>query len=313
MTNKLNYIAFGLLVAMGACGATEVEATKDAYDLTTEVLPDAMQEPMALRVMTFNVLCSFCGSEGYDPWSQRLEYFEDLFSRHDPDLIGLQELFTPDEVQAIIAGTPGYEAIFFEGVMGPLMLDFYPDAAILYRKDRFSVVESGFYWLSETPDEAWSAGWAETNLPRLVAWAHLRQSEVGRDLYFATTHFDNNPPNQDMSAPLFVERSRSWAEKMPVILTGDFNSQPTDLAYATLVGDAGDLTLLNAFDLAEQWSVDHNQDQEPEWDPIHRIDHIFVAGDHPWTVPWWVVDLYIYGSDGLYPSDHFAMVTEIVL
>jgi len=293
------------LLLLSACGAV-VSDPPDAA-------PDAASSPTSVRVMTFNVLCSFCGGEEYDPWSDRLAYFADLFARHDPDLIGLQELFTPDEVASILADTPGYGALFFEGTMGPLMLDFYPDATILYRTARFEVVESGFYWLSETPDEPWSGGWAETNLPRLAAWAHLRQVEDGRDLYFATTHFDNNPPNQDMSAPLFVARTGEWAAKMPAILTGDFNSQPADPAYATLVAAVGDPTLRNAFDLAESWSVDHNQAAEPSWDPVHRIDHIFVAGDAPWRVPWWVVDLHAYGPEGRYPSDHFAMVAEIEL
>jgi endonuclease/exonuclease/phosphatase family metal-dependent hydrolase len=297
-------LAFLVLVACDA------PATEPA-DLAPELEADAVAAPVTLRVMTFNVLCSFCGGEEYAPWSARLSHFADLFARHDPDLIGLQELFTPEEVDQLLAGSPGYQALFFEGVMGPLMLDFYPDAAILYRADRFDVVESGFYWLSETPDAPWSAGWAESNLPRLVAWARLRLVADGRELYFATTHFDNNPPNQDRSAPLFVERSRAWAAGMPAILTGDFNSQPADPAYATLVAEAGALTLRNTFELAEAWEVDHNQATAPGWDPADRIDHILVAGDAPWRVPHWAVDLHVYGPDALYPSDHFAMVAAI--
>jgi len=300
----------GLLVilCLVGCEAPEVQPPADA---SLDVPADTAPGPTAVTVMTFNVLCSFCGGEEYEPWSARLAHFADLFARHDPDLIGLQELFTPDEVEQLLAGSPGYAALFFDGLMGPLMLDFYPDAAILYRADRFDVVESGFYWLSATPDEPWSAGWAESNLPRLVAWAWLRQVEDGRELYFATTHFDNNPPNQDMSAPLFVERSRDWAAEMPAILTGDFNSQPTDPAYATLIAEEGDLTLRNTFELSEAWAVDHNQPMAPAWDPIHRIDHILVAGAAPWRVPSWSVDLHVYGPDGLYPSDHFAMVAQI--
>ncbi|MFH1531671.1 MAG: endonuclease/exonuclease/phosphatase family protein [Pseudomonadota bacterium] len=300
-----------LLLSLIACDPSAMDPPPET--MIPDVPPDTTPAPMTLRVMTFNVLCSFCGGDAYDPWSARLAYFEDLFARHDPDLVGLQELFTPDEVEALLTGTPGYEALFFEGIPGPLMLDFYPDAAILYRADRFTVVESGFYWLSETPDEPWSAGWAESNLPRLVAWVQLRQVEDGRELYFATTHFDNNPPNQDMSAPLFVERSRARAAELPVILTGDFNSQPVDPAYATLTADAGELTLRNAFELSEVWLVDHNQAEEPAWDPSHRIDHIFVVGDGSWRVPTWSVDLHVYGPERRYPSDHFAVVAEIAL
>src|SRR5262245_15802397 len=48
--------------------------------------------PASFRAMTFNVLCSFCGGDDYDPWGERLPYFKDLFARYDPDLIGTQEL-----------------------------------------------------------------------------------------------------------------------------------------------------------------------------------------------------------------------------
>ena len=312
MRQLISVFAMAVLISCSTSGADPVEdltdTPADAAAVDADVAPKP--GPTALTVMTFNVLCSFCDNT-YEPWVARLGHFADLFARHDPDLLGLQELFTPEEVEELVAAASGHAALFFAGVLGPLMLDFYPDATILYRADRFEVVESGFYWLSETPDEPWSGGWAETNLPRLVAWAHLRQIEDGRDLYFATTHFDNNTPNQDMSAPLFVERSRAWAAEMPAILTGDFNSQPYDAAYATLTEEAGDLTLCNTFEMSESWSVDHNQASPPDWDPIHRIDHILVAGDAPWSVPSWVVDLHVYGPDGLYPSDHFAMVARI--
>lgn len=266
-----------------------------------------------LEVMTFNVLCSFCNPD-YDPWENRLAYFADIFERHDPDLIGLQELTYPEEVDQILALRPGYEAIYFLGEeAGPYGLVDYPDATILYRSARFRQRQSGFFWLSETPDVPWSAGWAEgLQFARIVDWAQLEERETGRLLLFVTTHFDNNSPNQEHSAPLLLERIGPMAGEAPAIVTGDFNSQPADPAYATLTSGEG-FRLDDAFDIAARWSVASNRDPPPAYDHADCIDHIFYAGaGMAWQCPQWTVDTFVYGPDAKYPSDHFPVSARLV-
>jgi endonuclease/exonuclease/phosphatase family metal-dependent hydrolase len=261
-----------------------------------------------IMVMTFNVLCSFCDVENYDPWIDRLDYFADIFARHNPDLIGLQEPFEAIDIEQILEILPGFEALYFQN---DDFLKDYPDSTILYRADRFEVVENGFYWLSPSPDDPWTTGFASGGqLPRLLAWAHLREIATGVELYFASTHFDNNTPSQALSAPLVIERTAEWAGEMPVIVLGDFNSQPNDPAYLTLVDETADFAFINAFDVASNWRVDTNRDPVPEYDVEGRIDHIFVAGAD-WQVSEWVVDLYSYGDLDRYPSDHFAIAAEL--
>ncbi len=266
-------------------------------------------------VMTFNVLCSFCNPD-FDSWEERLVAFGDILRRHDPDLIGLQELTWPEEVQQFRELVDGYRAVYFEGdEAGPWGLVDYPDSTILYRSDRFESLEQGFYWLSPTPDETWSTGFSDgLQFSRIAAWVLLEERSTERQLLFVTTHFDNNPPSQDLSAPLLLERTASWAERMPVIVTGDFNSQPYDPAYHTLVQgvDGSGFCLENAFDYASQWSKDSNQDPVPDYDVDGRIDHIFTAGQGvAWECPVWTVDLHVYGQNQMYPSDHLAISARL--
>lgn len=301
----------------GKAGAADVAGEAgETLDAEAPPLADLLDADLeegqdTLVVMTFNVLCSFCDKD-YDPWDDRVGYFGDIFARHDPDLIGLQELFTGEEVEQLLAASPQYEARYFRDDEQPLFKE-YADAAIFYRSARFEVVESGFYWLSDTPDEPLSGGWADSNLPRLVAWAHLRQYADGRELYFASTHFDNNSPNQEKSAPLFVERTAQWAAEMPAIVVGDFNSRPDSKAFAILTADLTlpGLPFVDTFDLAESWAVDTNLPTVPDYDVDARIDHIFLAGDASWAVSVWAPDLWVYGSNDLYPSDHFPIVARI--
>ncbi len=189
----------------------------------------------------------------------------------------------------------------------------YPDAAIFYRKSRFSVLDSGEYWLSPTPDVPNSNGFAKHQLPRLVVWARFRDKAGDREPYFATTHFDNNTPSQALTAPLVKERTAPFAKTLPVVMLGDFNSKPGVEAWNTLTTDSGDgFAFRDTQAMADEWSVISNQEPTPSYDLADRIDHIFVAGDKThWKAIRWHADLTVYGPKSRYPSDHFPIVAEL--
>ncbi|MBK8241307.1 MAG: endonuclease/exonuclease/phosphatase family protein [Deltaproteobacteria bacterium] len=264
------------------------------------------------RVMSFNVMCSGCTPAGYEPWSARVPHLGDTVRRHDPDLLGTQELFAAAEVAQIEAELPEYTSIWWAAPDAD-SLD-YADAAIFYRSAMFEEVEHGFYWLSPDPDEPYSNGFAAPQLPRLVVWARLRVLADGAEFVFATTHFDNNAPSQEKSAPLVLSRTAALATDWPVVMVGDFNAQPTDPAYAILTTgvDAAPPRFDDAFVLADDWRVDTNLTPAPAYDPSERIDHVFVAGG-PWRARDWVADLWGYGPDDQYTSDHFAIAVELSL
>lgn len=265
-----------------------------------------------LKVMTFNVMCSSCTPEGFEPWAARVPYIGDTIRRHDPDLLGSQELFTAAEVAQIEAELPGYTSIWWAAPDSD-SLD-YADAAIFYRSELFEEVEHGFYWLSPTPDTPYSNGFANPQLPRLLVWARLRVLADDTELVFATTHFDNNAPSQELSAPLVLERTASLASEVPVVLVGDFNSKPDTMAYAILTGgvEGSGPRFDDAFVLSPEWSADTNLDPAPDYDPSMRIDHVFVAGA-PWQAAHWVVDQWGYGETEHYTSDHFAIAIELTV
>jgi endonuclease/exonuclease/phosphatase family metal-dependent hydrolase len=290
-----------LVLILTACGEDEPPMEE----------PPGPPEPFG--VMTFNVLCSFCDAS-YDPWTDRLEYFGDIFSRYEPDLIGLQELAFASEVGDVLALRPGYASVSF---VNPDSHFAYPDATLLYRTERFEERSHGEYWLSPTPDVPSSTGFADMQVPRLVVWAELVDKRSRRSLYFATTHFDNNSPSQEKSAPLVLEQTAPWSERMPVVVVGDFNSQPSDPAYVELTtGNEASPPLTNAQDLAATSTVEHNQASAPAYDYDERIDHIFVApepaGEADWAVERWSADLFVYGPQDRYPSDHFAVFARLL-
>jgi len=266
-------------------------------------------DPQPFGVITFNVLCSFCDNT-FDPWDERLAYFSDIFSRYDPDLIGLQELSFASEVDDLRALLPGYRALFYQATESGFV---YPDATVFYRTARFERRTSGTYWLSPTPEVPSSTGFADTQLPRLVSWVELVDLQSHRSLFFATTHVDNNAPSQEKSAPLILERTEPHSAKMPAVVVGDFNSTPSTVAYQILTeGDGAHTPFGDTQPLAATWSVEHNQSPEPTYDLGERIDHIFISPEPAsWQVERWAVDLYLYGPQDRYPSDHRAMFARM--
>lgn len=319
---RLFYNSFFTLIFFVACSSGTSETTDAvSYEYAMEVAdssPDVQEDELIVdrisyRVMTFNVMCSIC-APSFDPWDQRIKYFEDIFARYKPDLIGLQELMFPEEVQQLVfaAEVTGYPfgALFYEGDE-----DYYPnpDATILYRRDRFELIASGVYWLSPTPDVPWSKGLSEEQfLPRHVHWAHLRDKTAERELLFITTHFDANHPAQENSAPLVLERTAAFAASMPVILTGDFNSEPDNGGYITLTTglNGQGFHFDDAYILCPEPRTAANREPPPPWNPIDRIDHIFLAGG-TWSCSDWVVDLYLYGPRDLPPSDHWPVFASV--
>lgn len=293
------------------------DAGTDAMETGMDVAAEDVTVPVVdeLTVMTFNVLCSFC-DPAYDPWEDRLDYQADIIARHDPDLLGLQEFVFASEVDQYLAKNPGYAAIYYVSDDPESPLSDYPDATILYRESRFDAVEQGFFWLSPTPDVPFSLGFLEDGgqLWRLVVWALLEQKADGRRFYFATTHFDPNPPSQDKSGPLVYDRFAQMVAQHPFIFTGDYNTHPGDTAYANLVdGVAGhDWHFTNTWDTAKEWEIVTNLGPVPDYDFNGVIDHVFTAGG-TFECDRWRVDMTVYGLDDKLPSDHLAISADIRL
>ena len=121
---------------------------------------ETTDQALELTIMTYNILCYFCDNTNYDPWEDRIGYHRETFLRHHPDLIGVQELFQEEDLNQLLEPNPEYGALYYID-NGDGLFDTYTDAAIFYKKDRFDVVDNGFYWLSDDPETPFS-GFAST-------------------------------------------------------------------------------------------------------------------------------------------------------
>ena len=185
-----------------------------------------------LKVMSFNVRYG-TADDGKDAWPLRKELVLKTIQGFGPDLLGTQETL-PMQADYLREKMPDYEYIGWSrdsSANGE-------QCGILYSKDRFEMVQSGQFWLSETPDEKFSKSW-DSSLPRVVTWCHLKDRKNGdRELIFANTHFDHRGETaRQQSAKLIRRRIAEHVASLPIVLTGDFNCGDDSVAFKELTGD----------------------------------------------------------------------------
>ncbi|GGD45124.1 endonuclease/exonuclease/phosphatase family protein [Pseudoxanthomonas indica] len=250
-----------------------------------------------LRVVSFNVRLP-AESDGADRWDARKELFVDTVRRLQPDVMGTQELW---KIQGdyIVEHLPGYRW-FGRGRRGD---DSDEHMGVFYRTDRLRVIESGDFWLSDTPEVAGSISW--NNLfPRMVTWALFERLADKRRFYLFNTHLpyrDQDDVARERGAALIAARIAALPADIPVVLTGDFNTTPDSAAHRALTAH-----LQDAWDSGARRSGPAETFHAFKGKPDHRIDWILQRGLEVQSV---ATDT--QARDGRYPSDHFPVVTEL--
>jgi endonuclease/exonuclease/phosphatase family metal-dependent hydrolase len=349
MGHKLGILLL-VLVALPACGGSaaktptaqadaatgqdtasvqDTQATDSQGDAAVDVPGKATFEtadPKAVTVLNYNVMCSFCNNSMHPEWEQawsvRLPMTQDVIHRHDPDLLAIQELQelvptdpTLTQAEQIVAPENLYDFEYYHHQPGDLFDADYDDATVYWKKARFTKLATGVFWLSPTPDASYTTGFAKAQEPRLVVWVLLHDKVNDRDFYFVNTHFDNNAPSQEKSAPLVLDRLSKLAGVHPMIFAGDFNTDPTDKAWTILTqGDDGKgFAFQDSKALAQTAAVFSNVTPVPiPFAQLEDIDHVFLAGA-TFQVAWWLTDLWRYGPLQQAPSDHNGAVVTTVL
>lgn len=214
--------------------------------------------------------------DGINAWEHRKEWVAESISFFGGDIVGAQEVLY-SQLQDLLSLLPGYAHVGVARDDGKTKGEFSP---ILYRKDRFELLQNETFWLSETPEEIGSVGW-DAALPRIVTWAKFRDQNTGKTFYFFNTHFDHKGEQaREESAKLITTRVKEIAGDLPAFITGDFNSTPDSEAYKVMDTDKD---ILDTSERAKKsygpgftfngWKIN------PDPEKYHVIDYIFFKGD----------------------------------
>ncbi|MGJ7030363.1 endonuclease/exonuclease/phosphatase family protein [Niabella hirudinis] len=254
-----------------------------------------------LKVATFNIRMETSADQG-NLWTDRATPVANLIRYHDFDVFGTQEGFK-NQLDDISERLPGYARYGKGRDDGG---DKGEHSAIFYKKDKFKLLKSGDFWLSETPDKP-GKGWDAKCCNRICSWVHLQDKKTGKKMYFFSVHFDHEGVIARIeSARLMLKMIRNIAKNENTVLVGDFNGDRNSEWYKILASSG---LLRDTYrDVKEPY--ENNASFNAFGKALNRnevIDHIFITRGGK-AVKWGILtDTY----RGKFPSDHFPVEASI--
>lgn len=254
-----------------------------------------------IRIMSFNIRCGNC-DDGDNAWKRRRDRVLARIRAFTPDLLGVQECRDDAQAEFLKNNLPEYQ---FYGVRrGGGGVTDVEMAPILIRKDAFQIVQTGRFWLSESPRKPGSKSW-DAVFARTAAWAELRHRTSGRSLTFLNTHFDYMPEAIDGAARQLHAWAAEIAPRRALVICGDFNADRQSAAYRELTADG---LLRDTHRLAHPGAPD-----EPTYhgygNPADLMDIDWLLVTRHFAVRAAAVDT--HHEDNLYPSDHYPITAEL--
>lgn len=257
----------------------------------------AMQTPLELKVMTYNVRYA-TAPDGPNAWPNRRKALLDLIQKHDPDVLGVQEALA-GQLEEIQTRLPDHLVLGVGRDDGIRKGEF---SAILYRKSKLGLREGGTRWISPEPMRPGSLAF-DAKVTRVFTWGEFF-TKSGQRILIINTHLDHE---SEMAMLLGGQQIRAFTTErsdLPSLVMGDWNSAETDPpAMALMEGDwfqhakpsEGPFGTFTSF--------------KPENINGPQIDHIFAT--RGWEILSTAIDRTLY--DGKLPSDHFPVVATVRL
>lgn len=252
----------------------------------------------SIKVMTYNLRVDNTG-DGINSFTNRRERVLSMLREQQPDIIGFQEC-THLMRACLEQHMPAY---VFVGC-GRERDCTGESMAIAYRRDAFVLVSVDNFWLTATPRVPGSnLGGDQSGCPRMATVAVLRRHGAQSEICMCNTHLDHQGPvARQIEAALLCAMLDAY--KQPIILTGDMNAKPHKpeigiIKAAMEARGARDVTA----DLGGTFHDFGRKDPEK----YSKIDYIFASGT--------CTECYVIPDNkdgqGLYYSDHFAIMAEI--
>jgi len=254
-----------------------------------------------LRVMTFNVRLPVA-SDGPNSWDNRRDIFVETVRRMDPDVMGTQELW---HIQGdyIVDKLPQYK--WFGISRRGNQQDEH--MGVFYKPGKLNLIDSGNFWLSPTPEVPGSSAWG-INYPRMVTWGLFELVSNKKRFYLYNTHFPHRPEDQAARvecAKIIAARIKALPADVPVILTGDFNTQLGDEVHQVFTP-----YLTDAWRTApKRAGPEATMSQWTGSTTGSRIDWILYRG----AIKVHEIETVTYNQDGRYPSDHYPVFAALTL
>lgn len=230
--------------------------------------------------------------------AERAPRVMDIIKDYDPDIMGFQEVTPPWMEQLAVLDDRFDHLLTYRG---PNNREGTP---IYWRKDRFELLDSQSFWLSETPSIPSKASWNDgMGMPRVCCYVALKCKKTGKVIHYFNSHFDGGEWCARESAQVVVRRAHALGKDALTFCTADFNFAPDSAGWHSMRSFFRDLrTDIAPDNLQATLNCYQPQGDRPEW----IIDHCFYHGKV--TPKKYEIITRLY--DGKFPSDHYGMFCE---
>lgn len=237
-------------------------------------------------------------------WTKRCQVMCDQINFESPDVLGMQEVLVGQlhDFQRLL---DNYSSIGVGRDDGKEAGEY---AAIFYKNDRVKLLDSGNFWLNETPDVP-KLGWDAACI-RICTWGKFKDLRTKKKFYFFNLHMDHvGVVARREAAKLVVSRIKEMAQDAPVVLTGDFNVDQTDEIYGIFTHSG---ILKDSYENARIRFAENGtfNSFKVETKTDSRIDHVFVS-------PSFKVEAYGLRTDSYWAngrrnlSDHYPVFVKL--
>ena len=257
------------------------------------------QSATSIKVMSYNIKFDD-KNDAVNNWDNRKEDVVGLLNYHKPLIFGTQEGLL-HQLEYIKSGLSGFEYIGVARDDGKQKGEY---SALFYNTKYFKPLQSGTFWLSETPEipsKSWDAA-----LPRVCSWAELEHKTTKKRFFVFNTHFDHiGVMAREKSVGVILDKIKSLAQGALVVVTGDFNFEDDEVPYNVITKSLYDSRLTEGVEPygPEATFNGFHFDEQPE----KRIDYIFVSDQIQVKSFATLSD----SKDMAYPSDHFPVVVDV--
>ncbi len=228
--------------------ATEKSTKKTSTQKETEP-PVALENTEGLDLTIKMLSQNLCGVDRPNGNSikERTERFAALLDEYSPDIVGTQDGSFEWRSYFNRLEEYGYVGI---SSLGKRERDGEWNM-ILYRKDRFVLMDSGNFWLSGSPTS--SSKNSNAFAPRICTWAELFDTYTGRTVIMASTKLDNSTEAvRGEQANILVRQLRSQLDdrfsQCQIYLACDLNATYEDAGHTYLY----DRAFIDVRDLAKE-------------------------------------------------------------
>lgn len=298
---KLHVIIFAVVLALLLGGAVALNfyftPSIDFGEITLSDVP--VKAEGTRRIMSFNVRRA---NDAQGSIANRSQLVTEIIEQYMPDSFGVQEA-TPRWL-SIIDNAVGdkYARV---GRSRDLYGPFGEYACVYYLRDKYELLDSGTFWLSETPDKPYTKSFDSICL-RAASWAMLKDKETGLVYTHVNSHLDHskNEYTRVGQADVLMSKMEEFRKQGNVCLTIDLNTYVDSDVYASVTNKFDDA---GAVAQNTQSGITYHNYGRKEDKGQGPIDFVFITKGTKASTYKIITDTF----DGMYPSDHYPIIADL--